>query len=56
MLYIRKLGDDYLKILTDDKMKDFVVIIFGKYLKSAVEKTYPKGGEVQTLIRSNNKR
>ena len=48
MLYIRKLGDDYLKILTDDKMKHF--------FKSAVEKTYPRVSEVQTLIRSNNKR
>ena len=34
MLYIPKI-DDYLKILTDDEMKDFVVINFGEYFRSA---------------------
>ena len=33
MLYIPKI-DDYLKILTDDKMKDFVAINFSEYFKS----------------------
>ena len=31
MLYMQKIGD-YLKILTDDEVKDFVVKIFGEYL------------------------
>ena len=31
MLHIPKIGD-YLKILTDDEVKNFVVINFGKYL------------------------
>ena len=29
--------DDYLKILTDDKVKDFEVINFGEYFKSRKE-------------------
>ena len=33
MLYISKIGD-YLKILTNDEVKDFVVINFSKYFKS----------------------
>ena len=36
MLYIRKI-DDYLKILTDKKLKDFVAICFSEYLKSIRE-------------------
>ena len=34
--------DDYLKILTDDEMKDFVVINSGEYFKSTREKLYSK--------------
>ena len=33
MLYIPKI-DDYLKILTNQEEKDFVVISFSEYLKS----------------------
>ena len=44
MLYIRKF-DDYLKILTDYEVKDFVVINFGEYFKSAKEKLYSKLSE-----------
>ena len=36
MLYIPKI-DDCLKILTDDKAKDFVVINFSEYFKSIRE-------------------
>ena len=41
MLYIPKIGD-YLKILTDDELKDFVVINFDEYFKSSKEKLYSK--------------
>ena len=41
MLHIPKTGD-YLKILTDDEVKDFVVIKFGKYFKSRKEQLYYK--------------
>ena len=33
MLHIPKIGD-HLKMLTDDEVKDFVVINFGEYFKS----------------------
>ena len=36
MLYILKI-DDYLKILTDMEVKDFVAINFSKYFKSIRE-------------------
>ena len=36
MLYIPKI-DDYLKILTDEEVKDFVVINFSEYFKSTTE-------------------
>ena len=36
MLYLEKI-DDYLKILTDDEVKDFVAINFGKYSKCIEE-------------------
>ena len=36
MLYIPKIGD-YLEILTDEEVKDFVAINFGEYLKSISE-------------------
>ena len=41
MLYIPKIGD-YLKILTDDEVKDFVDINFSGYFKSTREKLYSK--------------
>ena len=37
MLYISKI-DDYLKILTDEKVKDFVIVNLSEYFKSAKEK------------------
>ena len=37
MLYILKI-DDYLKILTNEKMKDFVTINFSEYFKAISEK------------------
>ena len=37
MLYILKI-DNYLEIFTDEKMKDFVVVNFSEYFKSAKEK------------------
>ena len=36
MLYIPKI-DNYLKILTDEEVKDFVVISFNEYFKSVRE-------------------
>ena len=36
MLYVPKI-DDYLKILTDEEVKDFVAINFSKYFKSTRE-------------------
>ena len=37
MLYIPK-TDDYLKILTDEEVKDFIAISFSEYFKSVREK------------------
>ena len=37
MLYISKI-DDYLEILTDEKVKDFVIANLSEYFKSAKEK------------------
>ena len=39
MLHIPKV-DDYLKILTDDEVKDFVAINFSEYFKSTREKLH----------------
>ena len=50
MLYIPKV-DDYLKILTDDEVKDFVAINFSEFFKSAREKLYFKLNEKQNLIK-----
>ena len=36
MLYIPKI-DDYLKVLTDEEVKDFIAINFRKYFKSIRE-------------------
>ena len=44
MLYIPKI-DDYLKILPEDKVKDFIVINFGQYFKSTKEKLCTKLNE-----------
>ena len=40
MLYISKI-DDYLRLLTDDEVKDFVAINFSKYFKSVREEQDP---------------
>ena len=48
MLYIPK-TDDYLKILTDDEVKDFVVINFDEYFKSTKEKLRSKLNVEQNL-------
>ena len=48
MLHIPKIGD-YLKILADDEVKNFLVIYFGEYFKSAREKFYSKLSEEQNL-------
>ena len=48
MLYIPKI-DNYLKILTDDEVKDFVAINFSECLKSTGEKLYTKLSEEQNL-------
>ena len=47
-MYIPKIGD-YLKILTDEEVKDFVAIEFSKYFKSTREKLYSKLNEEQNL-------
>ena len=39
MFYIPK-SDDYLKMLTNEEVKDFVVINFDKYFKSTTEKLF----------------
>ena len=41
MLYVPKTVD-YLKILTDDEVKDFLVINFGEYFKSTNRELYSK--------------
>ena len=48
MLYIPKI-DDYLKILTDNEVTDFVVKNFGEYFKSTKEKLCSKLIEEQIL-------
>ena len=48
MLYTPK-TDDYLKILTDQKVKDVVAINFSDYFKSTREKLYSKLIEEQNL-------
>ena len=48
MLYIPNIGD-YLKILTDYEVKDFVAITFSEYFKSTREKLYSKLIEDQNL-------
>ena len=48
MLHIPKIGD-YLKIVTDEEVKDFLAISFSKYLKSTRKKLYSKLSEEQNL-------
>ena len=48
MLYIPK-TDDYLKILTDEEVKNFLAKNFSEYFKSTREKLYYKLSEEQNL-------
>ena len=48
MLYIPKI-DDYLKIVTVDEGKNFVVMNFGEYFKSPKQKLCSKLNEEQNL-------
>ena len=48
MFYIPKI-DDYLKVFTDEKVKDFVVKTFGKYFKSTKKKLFSKVNEEKNL-------
>ena len=41
--------DNYLKILTDDEVKDFAAINFSEYFKSTRERLYSKLSEDQNL-------
>ena len=48
MLHIPKI-DDYLKILTDNEKKDYVVEYFGEYFKSRKKKLCSKLCEKQNI-------
>ena len=48
MLFIPKINN-YLKMLTAAKVKDFVAINFSEYFKSTREKVYSKLSEEQNL-------
>ena len=48
MFYIPKIGD-YLKLSTDEEVKEFVAISFSKYFKAAIEKLYSKLKEERNL-------
>ena len=48
MLYIPKTAD-YLKIVTDEEVKDFALINFSKSFKFTREKLYPKLSEEKSL-------
>ena len=48
MFFIPKISD-YLKLLTDEKLKNFVTINFSEYFKSTREKLYSKLSEERNL-------
>ena len=48
MLYTPKI-DDYLKILTDEEVKDFVVINFSECFKSTREQLHSRLSEKESL-------
>ena len=52
MLYIPKI-DDYLKILVNEEVKDFVAINLSEYFKSTREKLHFKLSEKQNLRKIN---
>ena len=47
-MYNAKISD-YLKVLTEDEVKDFVVINFGEYFKSTKEELYSKLSEEKNI-------
>ena len=53
MLYIPKI-DDYVKILTDDEVRDSVTINFSEYFKSAEESLFSKLNEEKNLSNNNH--
>ena len=48
MFYIPKIGD-YLKLFTDEEVKELVAIIFSRYFKATIEKFYSKLKEEKNL-------
>ena len=48
MFCIPKIGD-YLKLFTDEEVKELVAIIFSRYFKATIEKFYSKLKEEQNL-------
>ena len=54
MLYILTIGD-YFEILTDNEVKNFIVINFSDFFKSATEKLYSKLSEEQNLKKLLNR-
>ena len=48
MFYIPKIGD-YLKLFTDEEVKELVAIIFSRYFKATIEKFYSKLKEEQNV-------
>ena len=48
MLHIPKI-DDYLRILTDEEVKDFSATNFSEYFKLSIENLYSKLNEEQNL-------
>ena len=53
MLYIPKI-DGYVKILTDDEVRDSVTINFSEYFKSAEESLFSKLNEEKNLSNNNH--
>ena len=54
MLYIPTI-DDYFEILTDNEVKNFIVINFSDFFKSTTEKLYSKLSEEQNLKKLLNR-
>ena len=48
MFYIPKIGD-YLKLFTDEEVKELVAIIFSRYFKATIKKFYSKLKEEKNL-------
>ena len=54
MLYIPTI-DDYFEILTDNEVKNFIIINFNDFFKSTTEKLYSKLSEEQNLKKLLNR-